>query len=351
MGINKYISFSNDNPFGTQAKMLYHVDRINEYNKNNDTFPIFMEINLTDICNMKCVWCITENRKNFTLDYNLLKQFLSDFKENGGKAVTYSGGGEPTTYKYFLELLEFTHNLGLEIGLMTNGNYKPEYNKTISKYCKWARFSLDTVNEENYFNWKKSRAVPTVVNNIKLLNKTNTKVGVNCNVNNNMTIIEIQEFINTVKNDCSYIQFRPIIPRYFNEEKTILNDDVWLYLNTLNEKNINLSNDKFKDLLGENEPFPFNSCEGHFFSPILDANGDFKVCMYHPNDNRFTFGNINTDNFLNIWNSQRRQEVINFLRNDINYCDECQICCKLYELNKLIDFIKYPNIDLDVNFL
>ena len=73
--------------------------------------------------------------------------------------------------------------------------------------------------------------------------------------------------------------------------------------------------------------------------------------MYHPNDTRFTFGNIYKDDFNVIWKSDKRQEVIQFLRNEINYCDECQVCCKLYELNKLIEFINHPSVTLDINFL
>jgi radical SAM protein with 4Fe4S-binding SPASM domain len=131
-----------------------------------------------------------------------------------------------------------------------------------------------------------------------------------------------------------------------------LNDAVWTYLNAIEDKSkINLSMDKFKDLGGENELFPFHSCEGHFFSPILDASGDINVCMYHPNDDRFNFGNINKNNLMDIWNGEKRQQVISFLRSKLDYCSECQVCCKLYELNKFIEFIKYPNPKLDINFL
>ena len=42
---NNYLQLSGDNPFGSQAKMLLHWDRLNEYMQTGDTLcPIFMEV-------------------------------------------------------------------------------------------------------------------------------------------------------------------------------------------------------------------------------------------------------------------------------------------------------------------
>ena len=73
--------------------------------------------------------------------------------------------------------------------------------------------------------------------------------------------------------------------------------------------------------------------------------------MYHPRDDRFIFGNINTQSLYSIWNGEKRKQVKEFLRTKCKYRKECQVCCKLNEVNKLIDFLKYPSDDLDVNFL
>ena len=62
---NKYTRFSGGNPFGSQAKMLLHYEKLNQYLTTGDTSsPIFMEVGLTNKCNMACVWCITENGRD-----------------------------------------------------------------------------------------------------------------------------------------------------------------------------------------------------------------------------------------------------------------------------------------------
>lgn len=353
--INKYLEFSKNNPFGTQAKMLYHVDRINDYVKTGDTYPIFMEVNLTDVCNLKCDWCISNNRldkdvPNGSLDFDRLKLFVKEFSENGGKALTWSGGGEPTLYKHFSEITEYALECGLELGLMTHGGFNKKLVPIIGRSFKWIRMSLDTLDPVKYKKWKGLDLTTRIKENIRDLVGSNTKVGVNVNVNASMPVCDIEELINYCYDKVSYIQFRPILPRYFKQETIEINNDVWVYLEQFrNDPNINLSFDKFYDLKSS-QAFPFKSCEGHHFSPILDANGDIKICMYHPNRNEFSFGNIHTKTFLEIWNSEQRKNAIEFVRN-LDYAKNCQMCCKLYELNKFVDFIKHPNTTMDINFL
>ncbi len=349
--INEYLGFSKDNPFNSQIKMFCHYDRLYEYFKYGDTYPIFMEINLTDKCNLECEWCISDNRTyTDTLDTATLKTFMKDFKKCGGKAITFSGGGEPTLHKDFTELVNYAKKIGLELGLMTNGFFSKKLVPIIGDNFKWCRISLDTVNKEKYLKWKKKDAVDRILDNIKELYKYPLKLGVNCNVSMEMSVEDIENLINTTINMCEYLQFRPILPRFFKDEEIKLNMDVWNHLEKYKDNSkINFSYDKFKDL-SSNNFFPFESCEGHYFSPILNANGDICVCMYHPNDSRFVFGNINENNFIDIWNSKERTEKIDNLRK-LDYYNECQVCCKLFELNKLVEFIKNPNPNSDINFL
>ena len=352
--INNYPEFSKDNPFGSQSKMLYHLDRVQEYISTGDTFPIFMEVNLTDVCNMRCSWCISDNRLDAgslqTLEIESLKRFIIDFSTHGGKALTWSGGGEPTLYKYFEEITLLARDCGIDLGLMTNGAFNKKYIKLIGENFKWVRISLDTLNKDLYKKWKGVDFVDKVLENISLLRSYKTKVGINVNVNVDMEVNDIKNLIDSLYKNCDYIQFRPVLPRYFKDEGIAINNPVWGWLKTYqDDPKINLSYDKFKDLKS-NSQFPFKTCEGHYFSPILNADGDIKVCMYHPNRKEFSFGNINRTSLMEIWKSDKRQETIEFVRN-FDYKNNCQQCCKLYELNKFIDFIKSPSDKLDINFL
>jgi radical SAM protein with 4Fe4S-binding SPASM domain len=343
------------NPFDGNKKMLCHLDRVNEYFKTGDTFPIVMEINLTDICNLKCTYCFCDHRKTHTLTTDKVLAFLDDFKRLGGKAITFSGGGEPTRHKDFLKIMDHTYNLGLDVGLITNGVFKEskidEMCKEIGEKCNWVRISLDSTDRQKYKEIKQVDVLHLVLKAIKRFRGCKAKVGLNTNVSAQNTVADVDHMIKSLIHGVDYIQFRPVLPRYFYDEKIEVNDEVWEYLKQYNgNKQIIQSYDKYVDLKNGNSVFPFQTCEGHYFSPILDANGAVKVCLYHPGDENLTFGNLNDKPLEDIWKSEQRQKAISYVR-EMTYHNKCQMCCKLTEVNKFIDFIKYPDKKLDLNFI
>ena len=344
-----YMQYKNNNPFGVQAKMMFHQDRIHEYLTRGDTNPIEMEVNLTNKCNMACKWCISSNfRGKESLDAEIFSDFCHDFKAMGGKALVFSGGGEPTCHPDFITFVEIAKNYKLELGLMTNGFYDDSYNEIIGMTFKWVRFSIDTLDEAEYKKWKGINALPQVLDSVDNLHRFPVKIGINCNIGPEHTIKGVKKFERLLYY-ADYIQFRPVLPRYYLKEKIQINKPVWDYLAKCESPIISLSNDKREDLTGKSL-FPFRKCEGHFFVPILNADGDVCVCMYHPKDDRFVFGNIYKDDFKTIWKSKQRKRVIEFVRG-LDYKRFCQQCCKLCEINKFLDFINHPEEGVDINFL
>jgi radical SAM protein with 4Fe4S-binding SPASM domain len=225
--------------------------------------------------------------------------------------------------------------------------------RVIGEHFQWVRFSVDTIIEENYTAGKGRNAVRAVMKNVESLHKEhNLKVGVNCNVGKFVTIEDAESLVNWVEGgSASYLQFRPVLPRRFKPNETpSLNATVWEYLNSIKGKPfLSLSDDKRGDI-EQNVAFPFRSCEGHFFEPILDATGEIKACMYFPGDSRFAFGSIYESTLPEIWASERRRQTIEFVRR-LDYGKNCQICCKLTEPNKLLDLLLRTDEIPDRNFL
>jgi len=349
---NTYTQFKGGNPFASQAKTLFHGDRIADYLRTGDCMPVFCEVNLTNTCNLRCQWCISENFKAVrdTIKTEAMLEFAKDFAKAGGKAMTFSGGGEPTLHPEFSKIVNCCRQAGLELGLMTNGAYSNDLNDVIADNMTWVRVSLDTLDRVHYKQWKGIDRLDQVLSNISLLSQRKTvRVGINCNVHNNLTIQEVDDLINALDEyGVSYLQFRPIIPRYFKAETTRLNSRVWSYLATVQDERINYSHDKYSDLVN-GVAFPFQACEAHRLSFVVNSNGDVLPCMYHPNDPRFVFGSLYETGFYDIWKSKQRQEVIQFMKQQLDMPHECQLCCKLCELNKLFEFLKTDG--MDVNFL
>lgn len=333
--------------------MLYHIKNLYEYVYDGDTYPVVIEANLTNKCNLKCYWCINENYHTNVdkLDKDVFIKFLQEFYDKGGKDVTFTGGGEPTQHPDFEEITKRAKEIGLNLALITNGVYPARYNKLIGKTFEWVRFSVDTINPKKYRDWKGVDGVDVVIKNLKELKNYNIQTNVNVNINENHTLEDIKEIADLAPEISTYVQFRPVVPRYFKDDTLHVNEDIWEWLEnfSIGRDYVKLSLDKLEDLEYCNY-FPFTSCEGHFFNPILDANGNICVCMYHPEDDRFVFGNIYENTFEEIWNSEKRDEVIEFVRG-LDYFKECQVCCKLTEINKFLDFVNHPEHNKDRHFL
>jgi MoaA/NifB/PqqE/SkfB family radical SAM enzyme len=121
--------------------------------------PVMVDIHPTLACQNRCYFCISSNEHitgiahdNFSrakkLEWPVLKRAIVDMIDMGVKSVQLTGGGEPTTYPEFQQLLKELEPL--KVGLITNGILVGEYAKEIVAGCNWVRISLDAVGSEMY---------------------------------------------------------------------------------------------------------------------------------------------------------------------------------------------------------
>jgi len=131
-------------------KVAHHLERLKTLRSGGEIFPVFVQADLLDACNFHCFYCSTREQgvtgKNM-LGFEKLKDFLSFASKRGLKAVEYTGGGEPTLYPHFKELLDFTRTLGLEFALVTNGSHLLDVAEYLGG-ASWIRVSVDAASPE-----------------------------------------------------------------------------------------------------------------------------------------------------------------------------------------------------------
>ena len=82
----------------------------------------FAEISITSACNLSCEHCsIAKLKSGPALPVAVYKNFLDEFKKQGGLEVTFTGGEPSLEFDLLCELAHYCKSLGLYNGIVSNG--------------------------------------------------------------------------------------------------------------------------------------------------------------------------------------------------------------------------------------
>ncbi len=287
--------------FAPAFKLALHKE-LSEYLNRNFVAPINVEISLTGKCNASCPWCFyRDNRDNEELEYKVVLRLMDELKSMGTKAISWTGGGEPTLYSKFKEVSDYCNKQGIKQGLFTNALAKIDYSP---KNFEWVRVSK-TNNDWNVDNFNKLRECKTFGLCINYL-------GDEEEVKNALKIAH--------KYKLDYVQVRPALKG--DGEKTFIKPI------EVKDNLLLLTDYKFKEAKKDKA---YGLCEGYHFVPFIWQNGDIDVCAYHKGNKNFNLGNIYKDSII---------EIMSNAPESVKVVPECQICCKNHEINKFISKLR-----------
>jgi radical SAM protein with 4Fe4S-binding SPASM domain len=308
------------------------------------------------------------------LDFDLYRQTVEEASRMGVRAITFTGGGEPTLHPRFLEMIETARAYGLEVGLITNGlAFSLELAEMALPLLKWVRFSLDAGSPEMYCKTHglDEKAFAQLTENIGSAVKIKKDQNLNTRLGASYLILEadLADFRKAIKIGQSagldYLQFKPIqlhdptaVGGYSYNLPVIREAEK--YIRPLVDQNygeaFHVYFTRLCPQLMETGPLEYRQspvCYGQRFTTSLAADGRLYACCHYKYDPDFELGNLHFDSFETIWGSERRMAFLKGL----NPRKRCLPVCKLEELNELfwekVDEIKvqapvnYP----DPNFI
>jgi MoaA/NifB/PqqE/SkfB family radical SAM enzyme len=144
-------------------KFVRYLDRLDKRS------PVHVLLVLSDLCNQNCSFCAYRDpgysssqlfhidgdyNPNRKLPFKKVQEILQDCASMGVKAVSFTGGGEPTVHPQFQDSVDEATRLGLKYGLITNGVLLSKFDVSMAS---WIRISLDAAKPETY---AKIRQVP-----------------------------------------------------------------------------------------------------------------------------------------------------------------------------------------------
>lgn len=198
-----------------------------------DFAPISINLDLTTACNFECDHCVDLDILNtgIRFDHDQLLSSLELMTERGMKSVIVIGGGEPTLYPKFEEIIRFMKNLGLQIAIVSNGTGNDKIAKVAD--CMdgqdWVRLSLDSGTDPTFqamHNPRKKITLEQICAKVPAIRRANPDVTVGfsyivtwvgAEINDTSIVENLHEITGATKlardNEFSYISFKPFLTR------------------------------------------------------------------------------------------------------------------------------------------
>lgn len=299
----------------------------------DQTYPISVELSLTNRCNLKCIWCSDNDLRqrqgiNIDLDEETLFRLFEDLKQGGTSGVVLEGGGEPTLHRQFHRIAAKLAELGLAAGLITNGILPIAAN--ILGGIEWVRVSLDASTPEEFRALKGYDGFEQVLSNIYHYAAYCPMVGVGYVVTNR-NVQDLESLVLRLRRyRVSYIQFRPVIdcpdlsPGHLD----------LAYLKRYQTAGFSVLIEGMQEnARAGNEGLP---CRSHSLTTVITPDGSVFLCgrlnvypWLRP------LGNIRSQSFREIWQgAERRSQAFQVL--DREFCEAYCPQCRLAKFNQLL---------------
>ena len=187
------------------------------YERNID----YARISLTDKCNLRCVYCMPEDKVyennliNDTLSFNDYKFIINGLSQVGIKKIKFTGG-EPLLYPHLIELIKYAHyecNID-DISITTNGIGLNEIAYELKRSgLKSVNISLDSLKSYKYKSITRGGNLTDVLKSINRCLELGIKVNINCDVIKRLKDDEVYDFIemaNYYPIDVRFIELMPL---------------------------------------------------------------------------------------------------------------------------------------------
>jgi MoaA/NifB/PqqE/SkfB family radical SAM enzyme len=286
------------------VKLALHPE-FSAFVEGERVYPINVEFSPTHVCQAACPWCFyagthEKMAPDSIADFDMAINLIHELRQINVKALTWTGGGEPTLHPRFPQLVEEANRCGLCQGMFTNALSLPKYEPSL---FKWIRVS----NTDHPWNEK---ALALIRDRVGVMGLAVNYVGDDKAIQDALVVGH--------RIHADYVQVRQALNlRGLVTERPPPRIDDPLLMVTLY---------KFAD---SPNPHGYSKCYGFHFVPFVWHDGDVDVCGYlRKRGMGYTLGNLK---------QKRLKVILDEAPRHVPVCSNCQVCCKNHEINKLVN--------------
>lgn len=302
------------------------------------TYPVSVELSLTNRCNQNCLWCSDKNlreRSPDRLDMAVLQKLFADLASGGARGITIEGGGEPTLADFFEEAALAARARNLAVGLISNGleMFPAGRNAAIYENFEWIRISLDAADSGQYQHLKGLDGFERVLANIGRLAKLapNVTLGVGYVLTNENDAPEkltaLAGWLRAMGVD--YLHIRPVVDHPYLLSAQPLD---CLKDSETADFSVNLA------ALTENQPHGNNAlpCFAHSLTTVIGADGLVWLCgRLNTEEESAPIGSLLDSSFHDIWFGPERAAQA-AMASSADFCNTHCPQCRMTKYNQIL---------------
>lgn len=157
-------------------KLLWHLDRVNDWLRGKRISPIHIDVGLSKGCNIRCEYCFGVLQGNFYrkgaetyFPHEPLLRYVREAGEAGVRSMGFIGEGEPLLNPYIYEAIAQARGVGIDVSMGTNGILfdTGKAGEEALKNLSWIRFNISAASVDAYLRIHRSREFPIVVEKIR----------------------------------------------------------------------------------------------------------------------------------------------------------------------------------------
>ncbi len=288
--------------------------------------PLGISVEPTNLCNLKCKECPTGmeilKRPKGHIDNDLAKKLLSELSPKLTTVIFYFQG-EPFINKDVYELINFASEKKVYSITSSNGHYFTRENvqKIINSGLDKLIISMDGTTQEIYEKYRVTGSLEKVIDGIKLLVSEKQ-------IEKSKLPKLVLQFLVTAKNEHQVNDAKKIAKELNVDQISFKTAQIYDFKNgnPLIPKNDKYSRYKEqKDGSYQIKSKLKNRCWRMWSQPVVTSTGDVVPCCFDKDAN-YKIGNLNDNNFKEIWQSEKYQNFRKMVFKDRKSIDICRNC-------------------------
>ena len=333
-------------------KLMFHVERVNDWLHGETICPIYMEISPVGNCNHRCTFCGVDfmGYQNRKLDTELLKTRLTELGEFGLKSVMYAGEGEPLLHRDMVSIAQHTKQAGIDVAFTTNAVRLTEsVARELLPCTSWIKVSINAGSAETYaaIHRAKARDFQRVIDNCKRAAEIRQALGAACTLGMQLVLLpENREEAASLAEIARDIGMDYLVIKAYSQHTQGIQDtyrDIhYADSEAFAAQLASYETDAFQVIVRTKSMASWNQkertyeqCQSLPFWSYIDAGGNVWGCSVYLEDENFHYGNIAESSFKAIWHGEKRKQSLRYVAHDLDL-ERCRVNCRMHQVNEYL---------------